>query len=258
MPITPGVTKVRLFGTTGHTITAADTGAETLTIAGDYTTRFVAGEQFIVYGGNNSGAWTVDSSSYGGVNTVITVTGNITSAVAGGKIIDFFDFERWATWVPHFPPEGPYQYIPDRLGVVHRVGPTDATEAARYPMTGTLTIDSTDFDITSNAGLRLAEFLYTECIEVDNDLVLFCWHQGKDVDATNFETKDCYKVKLMTVPDYLYGSRNGVNGNMPESLSIELHISADGASDGSSTTGFTSFDDPTEGASKAVYRSRPT
>ena len=66
-------------------IVAADTTAETFTVAGDQTLRYVAAKTFEVTGSTgNDGTWTVSGSAFGGVNTVITVTGDITDATADG------------------------------------------------------------------------------------------------------------------------------------------------------------------------------
>ena len=81
-----------------YDITAADVDAETFTIAGKYTSIFVAGVTFEVRGstGNDSN-WVVTSSSYVGTNTVIIVTGNIGNATGDGRIL-VKDFQLFTTY----------------------------------------------------------------------------------------------------------------------------------------------------------------
>lgn len=70
-------------------ITAASSSGETFTIAGDYTAVFRPGHRFLVSGsagGVHDAVWTVASASESGGNTVITVTGNVTSTSATGTI----------------------------------------------------------------------------------------------------------------------------------------------------------------------------
>lgn len=71
----------------GFAITAAVPAADTLTVAGDKTAIFLPGLKFRVQGSTgNDGSWTVATSAFGAA-TVITVTGDITSAVADGTIV---------------------------------------------------------------------------------------------------------------------------------------------------------------------------
>ena len=70
-----------------YNITAVDTGDETFTIAGDHVSEFYNGNTFVVAGSTgNDGDWTVASAVLDTGNTVITVTGDITNAVADGTI----------------------------------------------------------------------------------------------------------------------------------------------------------------------------
>lgn len=60
----------------------------TFTIPGDFTSTFINGVQFTVVGSTgNDGTWTVQSSTLSGGNTVITVTGTISSSVVNGNIV---------------------------------------------------------------------------------------------------------------------------------------------------------------------------
>jgi len=70
-------------------ITAVDTALETFTVALDKTSLFPIGQTFDVFNSTgNNGLWAVSTSVYnsGLDTTTITVTGNITNAVADGKL----------------------------------------------------------------------------------------------------------------------------------------------------------------------------
>lgn len=71
-----------------HAITAVNTVAETFGIAGDYTAVFTAGITFRVDGSTgNDGNWVVSGSAHAAGTTTITITGNITNAIADGNIL---------------------------------------------------------------------------------------------------------------------------------------------------------------------------
>ena len=69
-------------------ITAVSTVDETFTVTGAHTDQLEAGVLFIVTDSTgNDKNWVVDSVVRSGGNTVVTVTGNITNAVADGTIV---------------------------------------------------------------------------------------------------------------------------------------------------------------------------
>lgn len=131
-------------------VTAADTGAETFTVAGDKTHLFPSGRSFTVAGSTgNDGTWYVSSSSYssGSDATTITVTGDVTDATADGTITvagydtgrpDYFRWEGFgsaATWVFYPFPDSEYRV----MGWCYLKGPTlpdslsDADEINLFP-----------------------------------------------------------------------------------------------------------------------------
>lgn len=72
---------------TAYTITVADDVNDKFTFAGNVAARFYAGRTFTVTGSaGNDGNYTVLSAVNSGGNTIVTVTQDITSAVAGGSI----------------------------------------------------------------------------------------------------------------------------------------------------------------------------
>lgn len=81
-------------------IVAVDTGAETFSVAGDLTALFTDGTVFGTdESTGNDGVWTCNGdSSFSGGNTVIAVTGNITSAVADGVVVT----DIWPSYYPDF------------------------------------------------------------------------------------------------------------------------------------------------------------
>lgn len=77
-------------------VAAVDTVGETFSIAGDHVGEFPTGRTFTVFGSTgNDGLWTVASAVYVGPNTVITVTGNVTSGVADGSIVSTLEFRDY-------------------------------------------------------------------------------------------------------------------------------------------------------------------
>ncbi len=85
------------FTGAAYAITAIDQAADTFTIAGNHTDYFIEDATFDVQGStNNNGKWTVESSTFTGGNTVISVTGAV-GAVADGNIHEA-DFQLYKTY----------------------------------------------------------------------------------------------------------------------------------------------------------------
>ena len=60
---------------------------DSFSVKGNKTSFFPAGFKFVVRGSTgNDAQWTVSSSTFDGVNTVISVTGNVTNPIVDGKI----------------------------------------------------------------------------------------------------------------------------------------------------------------------------
>jgi len=69
-------------------ITGVSVGDDTFTIAGSHLEQLEAGTKFIVTDSTgNDENWVVDSVARSGINTVVTVTGNITNATVDGTIV---------------------------------------------------------------------------------------------------------------------------------------------------------------------------
>jgi hypothetical protein len=87
-PIGPAMgDRYLILGKNIDAIIAADTGLETVTVAGDVTSLLAATDTFQIVGSTgNDGTYTVASAVFGGVNTVITVNEDITDATADGDI----------------------------------------------------------------------------------------------------------------------------------------------------------------------------
>lgn len=73
---------------TDYPVTAVSAGASgTFTIAGNHAAAITSdGSVVVVRSVGNNGTYTVASAVFGGVNTVITITGTVPSATAGGAI----------------------------------------------------------------------------------------------------------------------------------------------------------------------------
>lgn len=79
-------------------ITAVSAGSDTITVAGDQRSHFQAGDKFRIEDSTgNDGFYTVESVSYGGGNTTITVTGDIADSTADGNAIinKAYDIGTW-------------------------------------------------------------------------------------------------------------------------------------------------------------------
>lgn len=71
----------------GDAITAIDTGTRTITVAGDQTTEFPAGQSLEVFGSTgNDGDYGIVSRTFAGGNTTIVVAEDLPSAVVNGRI----------------------------------------------------------------------------------------------------------------------------------------------------------------------------
>lgn len=123
-----------------HDITAASSSDETFTIAGDHRIDFSAGTKFMVSGsagGVHDADWVVDSVTLSGSNTVITVTGNITSTSATGHILhsEFQLFRTYASGEAETFDEDVFDIQPGELAV--EVNGAPVTEGVEYNLDDT-------------------------------------------------------------------------------------------------------------------------
>ena len=83
-----------------YTIDGVNTGTETFTISddGDLTAYFLTGNKIEVYGSTgNDGYWKISSVAWSDPDFTITVTGDVTNAVADGSIRIHLDYFRNTT-----------------------------------------------------------------------------------------------------------------------------------------------------------------
>jgi len=83
-----------------HDITAASAANETFKIAGDHRADFSAGTKFMIDGSAGAvhdGDWVVDSVTLSGSDTLITVTGNVSSDSTSGHILHS-EFQLFKTY----------------------------------------------------------------------------------------------------------------------------------------------------------------
>ena len=132
-----------------YAIAAVDTVAETFTVVGDQTLSFVTGHLFEVTGSTgNDGTWTVDTSAFGGVNTVITVTGDITDATADG---DCNPNHVTIDWDTPLDANGEKRY-PNHYTVYAQVGATYTLGSAGTKCWTNTTGTATTFASTATSG----------------------------------------------------------------------------------------------------------
>lgn len=205
------------------------------------------------FAGNN-GVQTIEGTPTFAIGVMtIPVAGNLDGGASGNKgtliwrkYVDFDDFSRLdPQW------NDPRTRLQGRYHDTILIRPGDTTAQQRFVQALLLNLNTLDFDTLTSSGHRFQVFLREMCVTADEQLLFFTIYDGVESDGTAYSEKYCYTGYLTEVPPWLYGTKTGVDGALPE---LTLTFDCIGNTGGTAGDGtYTDFDDP----SSTTFRARP-
>jgi len=228
-----------------HSILGIVEADDEIQIDGDYVDRYPAGTVLVITNNANAGTYTVASISLTGGDTFIVTEEDLASDTgAAGEITiqNRFDFD-WGQFLPKG--NRPQISETDRLGLVHRLGPSDSTEKQSFAISGMLQIHHTEIFKQAMDSTAFPDMLRAKCALLDTELELFDYQYAYLEDETLWERKLAFTLKIEDIWAIL-GSLESIGGNLPEFFQFPLTITSDGV--------FTNIDLRTS----TTYRTRPS